>query len=73
MLIAFAGEREIKRLEISEAIAVRHEQWLNSKDGLVVGCADEIRYERPDEGATLIDYKTGSICEDSEEGGILPQ
>lgn len=61
------------RLEISEAIAVRHEQWLNSKDGLVVGCADEIRYERPDEGATLIDYKTGSICEDSEEGGILPQ
>jgi CRISPR/Cas system-associated exonuclease Cas4 (RecB family) len=59
--------------EISEVTPAKHEQWLRSKDGLVVGCADEIRYEGPGEGATLIDYKTGRICEDSAEGEILPQ
>jgi CRISPR/Cas system-associated exonuclease Cas4 (RecB family) len=71
-LLLQAREKSM-RFEISEVTAAQHEQWLSSKDGLVVGCADEIRYEGPDEGATLIDYKTGRICEDSAEGGILPQ
>ena len=48
-----------------------HEQWLQSKDGLVVGKADEIRFER--EGATIIDYKTGKISGQSIETEILSE
>lgn len=45
-----------------------HEKWLQSKDGLVVGRADEIRFES--RGATIIDYKTGNIFEQTIEGEV---
>lgn len=48
-----------------------HEQWLESKDGLVVGRADEIRIDSG--GATIIDYKTGNIFEQTIETEVLPQ
>jgi CRISPR/Cas system-associated exonuclease Cas4 (RecB family) len=56
--------------EISEVLSREHEKWLRSKDGLVVGCVDEIRYERENDGATLIDYKTG-VIEDLNGEGML--
>jgi len=55
-----------KKIETSKSF---HEKWLQSKDGLVVGIADEIRFERG--GATIIDYKTGNIFGQSIEAGVL--
>ena len=48
-----------------------HEQWLQSKDGLVVGKADEIRVGR--EGLTIIDYKTGNVFGQSTETEVLSE
>ena len=69
----FQARKKTVSLVTSDTGATRHEQWLSSKDGLVVGRADEIRYEGLDESATLIDYKTGNICENSKNGEIRPQ
>lgn len=52
-----------------DASKTTHEHWLQSNDGLVVGIADEIRFER--EGATIIDYKTGNIFGQSIETEVL--
>jgi CRISPR/Cas system-associated exonuclease Cas4 (RecB family) len=54
-----------------DALKSFHEQWLQSKEGLVVGIADEIRFER--EGATIIDYKTGNISGQSTETEVLSE
>ena len=48
-----------------------HEQWLQSNDGLVVGIADEIRFEG--QGATIVDYKTGNIFGQSIETEVLSE
>jgi CRISPR/Cas system-associated exonuclease Cas4 (RecB family) len=57
-----------KKPDASESF---HEQWLQSKDGLVVGRADEIRFEGG--GATIIDYKTGNISGQSIEAEVLSE
>ncbi len=41
------------------------EKWLSSKDGLVVGRADEIRFDGGD--ASIIDFKTGHVTGESNE------
>lgn len=48
-----------------------HEHWLRSKDGLVMGKVDEIRFGEG--GATIIDYKTGNIFGQSVATEILSE
>jgi len=48
-----------------------HEQWLRSKDGLVIGRADEIRFEKGN--TTIIDYKTGNVSGQSIGTEVLSE
>jgi ATP-dependent exoDNAse (exonuclease V) beta subunit len=48
------------------------EQSLKSKDGLIVGRADEIRTEQ-DGTVTIVDYKTGKIHGDQQDTKIGPR
>jgi CRISPR/Cas system-associated exonuclease Cas4 (RecB family) len=54
-----------------EAAKSFHEKWLRSKDSLVVGRADEIRFNEA--GATIVDYKTGSISGQSFKEEVLSE
>jgi RecB family exonuclease len=51
--------------ENSTASNSLQEEWLRSRDGLVVGRADEIRFGRG--CATIIDFKTGHVTDESNE------
>ena len=57
-----------KKTDASKSI---HAQWLQSKDGLVVGRADAIKLDEA--GATIIDYKTGNIFGQSIETEVLSE
>jgi CRISPR/Cas system-associated exonuclease Cas4 (RecB family) len=65
------ARKSVTQSEKPDASKSFHEQWLQSKDGLVVGIADEIRFET--EGATIIDYKTGNISGQSIETKVLSE
>ena len=45
------------------------EKWSSSEDGLVVGRADEIRFDGGD--ATIIDFKTGHVTGESNEEVLI--
>jgi CRISPR/Cas system-associated exonuclease Cas4 (RecB family) len=68
LLLARDNVTQSKKPDASKSF---HEHWLRSKDGLVVGRADEIRFEG--EGATIIDYKTGNISGQSIEAEVLSE
>jgi hypothetical protein len=70
LLLLQHGERLVKEKQPTVLQSLR-EHWMESKDGLVVGRADEIRFEK--DGATLIDYKTGNINGQSVEAEILAE
>ena len=48
----------------SKLASVRHEVWLESKDGLIAGAIDFVGFT--DRGIVIRDYKTGQVFEGQE-------
>jgi CRISPR/Cas system-associated exonuclease Cas4 (RecB family) len=70
MLLIKTNESLSLRQEV-DRVKFLHEQWLQTKDGLVIGRADEIMFDGS--SATIIDYKTGNVVDESNSENVTRQ